>query len=66
MFGLGFSVILALMVIVMVLFGSKKIPELGSSLALGIRNFQKGIKGEPVDPPKIENQNQNQNQDKIG
>ena len=50
MLGLGFGEILAIGAILFVLFGAKKLPMLGSSLAQGIRNFQKGLKGE--DQPK--------------
>jgi sec-independent protein translocase protein TatA len=32
--------------IVLLLFGAKKLPELGSSLGSGIREFGHGIKGE--------------------
>ncbi len=31
-------------VILVVLFGATRIPELGSSIGLGIRNFKKGLK----------------------
>ncbi|MBT3982614.1 MAG: twin-arginine translocase TatA/TatE family subunit [Bacteriovoracaceae bacterium] len=46
MFGLGMGELLILLLVVVVLFGAKRIPQLGSSLAQGIKNFQKGIKGE--------------------
>jgi sec-independent protein translocase protein TatA len=35
-----------LLVIVLLIFGPKKLPELGSSLGRGIRDFGRGIKGE--------------------
>ncbi len=31
---------------VMVIFGAKRLPELGASLGKGIRNFKKSISGE--------------------
>lgn len=34
------------LVIALVVFGPKRLPELGSSLGQGIRGFGKGIKGE--------------------
>lgn len=45
MFGLGFSELLILGLLVLVLFGAKKLPAFGSALAEGIRNFQKGLHG---------------------
>jgi sec-independent protein translocase protein TatA len=49
MFGLGMGELLIIFLVVLVLFGSKKLPQLGAGLAAGIRNFQKGIKGENTD-----------------
>jgi sec-independent protein translocase protein TatA len=54
MFGLGFGELIAIGIILFVFFGAKRLPALGSSLAQGIRNFQKGIKGEVDNPEKIE------------
>jgi len=46
MFGLGTGELLIIAAIIMLLFGAHRIPQLGSSLAKGIRNFQKGFSGE--------------------
>jgi sec-independent protein translocase protein TatA len=43
MFGLGTTEIIIVLVVVLVLFGSRRIPELGKGLAEGIKNFKKGI-----------------------
>jgi sec-independent protein translocase protein TatA len=45
MFGLGFPEIVLILVILVVLFGASRIPELGKGLGEGIRNFKKGMKG---------------------
>ncbi|MBS1678511.1 MAG: twin-arginine translocase TatA/TatE family subunit [Actinobacteria bacterium] len=43
-----------LLVIVLLLFGAKRIPEVGSSLGKGIRDFGRGIKGEDDEAPEID------------
>jgi TatA/E family protein of Tat protein translocase len=40
---LGFGELAIILVIVMVLFGAKRIPEIGSSIGKGIREFKKGV-----------------------
>jgi sec-independent protein translocase protein TatA len=42
------------LVIALLVFGPKRLPELGGSLGQGIRDFGKGIKGEEVEPAAIE------------
>ena len=47
MFGtLGLPELLIVLFIVVLIFGTSRIPELGRGLGEGIRNFKKGIKGE--------------------
>jgi sec-independent protein translocase protein TatA len=43
-----------LLVIVLLLFGAKRIPEVGGSLGKGIRDFGRGIKGDDDEPSQIE------------
>lgn len=43
---MGFTEILILAGIILVVFGSSKIPQLGKGLGEGIRNFKKGMRGE--------------------
>jgi sec-independent protein translocase protein TatA len=40
MFGLGVQELLLIFVIIMVLFGAKKLPEMGKGLGRGIREFK--------------------------
>ena len=43
MFGIGTQELLIIMVIALVLFGSKKLPEIGSGLGRAIRNFKRAV-----------------------
>ena len=44
MFGLGVGELLVILVIVMIIFGAGKLPEIGEGLGRGIRSFQREIK----------------------
>ena len=46
MFGLGMQEILLLLVIALLLFGTKRLPEAGRSLGTAIREFKKAMNGE--------------------
>jgi sec-independent protein translocase protein TatA len=52
MFGLGIGEILLILLIVILVFGTSRIPELGKGLGEGIKNFKKGIKGEEEEHEK--------------
>ncbi|HET7747067.1 MAG TPA: twin-arginine translocase TatA/TatE family subunit [Vicinamibacteria bacterium] len=46
MFGLGFQELVLILLIVILIFGSSKIPELGRGLGEGIKNFRKSMRGD--------------------
>jgi len=52
MFGgkIGFGELLIILVIVLVLFGANKLPQLGKGLGEGIRSFKKSFEGEEEKP----------------
>jgi TatA/E family protein of Tat protein translocase len=43
MFGLGGPEIIIVLALGLVLFGAKKLPELGKGLGTGLREFKKGV-----------------------
>lgn len=44
MFGLGLPELLIILVIVVLLFGAGRLPQIGSGIGEGIRNFKKSMK----------------------
>jgi sec-independent protein translocase protein TatA len=53
MFGsLGPQELLIILLIVIIIFGAKKLPDLGKSLGEGIRNFKGSISGKDKDQEK--------------
>jgi sec-independent protein translocase protein TatA len=44
MFGLGTQELIIILVLVMIVFGAGKLPQVGSALGKGIRNFKEGVK----------------------
>ena len=49
---IGFSELLVILLILVVLFGATKIPQLGRGLGEGIRNFRKGLRGNEDEGPE--------------
>ncbi len=43
MFGLGMPELLVLLVIILIIFGAGKLPEIGTGLGKAIRGFKKGV-----------------------
>lgn len=42
--GLGFGELALILVIVLIIFGAGKLPDIGEGLGRGIRNFKKAVK----------------------
>lgn len=51
MFGLSPMKLLLILLIVVVLFGAKRLPRLAGDLGKGIRSFGKSVRGEDDDGP---------------
>ena len=54
MFGIGFQEIIIIALIVLLLFGGKKIPELMKGLGKGVRSFKDGMNGTDQEAKKEE------------
>jgi sec-independent protein translocase protein TatA len=59
MFGLGTTELIIILVLVMIIFGAGKLPQVGGALGKSLRNFKDGVKeGEEdidsKDPDKID------------
>jgi sec-independent protein translocase protein TatA len=46
MFGVGATELLIILVIVVVLFGARRLPEIGSGIGKAIKNFRAGMSGQ--------------------
>jgi sec-independent protein translocase protein TatA len=51
--GFGIEKLALVLLVVMVLFGARRLPEIGASLGKGIRSFKKGVAGND-EPPSSE------------
>lgn len=47
--GLGITELLVILVIILIIFGAGKLPELGDGIGRGIKNFRKAVKPEEID-----------------
>ena len=54
MFGIGLPELLVILLIVVIIFGAGRIPEIGAGIGKGIQNFKKAASGEDDPPEKIE------------
>jgi sec-independent protein translocase protein TatA len=56
---LGVPELIIIFLIIIVLFGAGRIPQIGKGLGEGIRNFRKGMKGADEAPERLEERTDN-------
>lgn len=52
MFGIGLPELTIILVVVLVLFGARKLPAIGSGIGKSIRNFKSEVRGMENNPQK--------------
>ena len=52
MLGLGFPEMLLIFIIIVLIFGTSRLPELGKGIGEGIKNFKKSLRDEPDEEKK--------------
>ena len=56
MFGIGMPELIIILIIILIIFGAGKLPEIGSGIGKGIKNFKKATNEPPEEiPPPEEN-----------
>ncbi len=53
MFGLGWAELLVILLVVVLLFGASRLPQLGAGLGQGIKNFRKAFREITQDDEKL-------------
>jgi sec-independent protein translocase protein TatA len=56
MFGLGTTELIIILVLVMIIFGAGKLPQVGGALGKGLRNFKDGVKEGNEEKPEKDNE----------
>jgi sec-independent protein translocase protein TatA len=60
MFGIGMPELIIILIIILIIFGAGKLPEIGSGIGKGIKNFKKATNEPPEEIAAPENSNDNE------
>ncbi|HEU4942856.1 MAG TPA: twin-arginine translocase TatA/TatE family subunit [Gaiellaceae bacterium] len=52
-FGIGPTELIILLIVVLLLFGAKRVPEIGRSVGKGMREFKDAVSGKDEEPPRL-------------
>ncbi len=64
MFGIGMPELIIILIIILIIFGAGKLPEIGSGIGKGIRNFKKATHDKPEELVSPEEKNDNAEDEK--
>jgi sec-independent protein translocase protein TatA len=65
MFGLGMPELIVILVIILIIFGAGKLPDIGSGIGKGIRNFKKATDDKTDEIGHSEDNKKDKSQDEI-
>ena len=54
MFGIGMPELIIILIIILIIFGAGKLPQIGSGIGQGIKNFKKATNEPPEEIPAPE------------
>ena len=53
MFGLGITELIVILIIVVLIFGANRLPEIGAGMGKAIRGFKDGLKDDPKEKQTV-------------
>jgi len=66
MFGIGMPELIILLIIILIIFGAGKLPEIGSGIGKGIKNFKKATNEPPEELEEPDEDEERQEEEEEG